>query len=149
MKFKITVLPGDGIGPEVIVEALKVMDAAGARQGHEFDLRYGKMGGVAIDEAAAFVAGHSLGEYTALTAAGSIGLVDTARLLKLRGQSMQKVCTYATSYQIPSAATKCIQATHRRAVSGQKIQSSSPTRSGAASLFRRTLYTQKSSPGCA
>lgn len=47
-------------------------------------------GGVEIGDAAAFVAGHSLGEYTALAAAGSIGLIDTARLLKLRGQSMQK-----------------------------------------------------------
>ena len=47
-------------------------------------------GGVEIDQAAAYVAGHSLGEYTALAAAGSIGLIDAARLLKLRGQSMQK-----------------------------------------------------------
>lgn len=39
---------------------------------------------------AAFVAGHSLGEYSALCAAGAISLSDTARLLKLRGQSMQK-----------------------------------------------------------
>lgn len=39
---------------------------------------------------AAFVAGHSLGEYSALCAAGSISLGDTARLLKLRGRSMQK-----------------------------------------------------------
>lgn len=39
---------------------------------------------------AAFVAGHSLGEYSALCAAGAISLADTARLLKLRGQSMQK-----------------------------------------------------------
>lgn len=45
--------------------------------------------GVAI-ERAAFVAGHSVGEYSALAAAGSIGLADTARLLKLRGQAMQK-----------------------------------------------------------
>ncbi|HEY0832782.1 MAG TPA: ACP S-malonyltransferase [Azospirillum sp.] len=39
---------------------------------------------------ATFVAGHSLGEYSALCAAGSFSLADTARLLKLRGQSMQK-----------------------------------------------------------
>ncbi|HYD70379.1 ACP S-malonyltransferase [Azospirillum sp.] len=39
---------------------------------------------------ATFVAGHSLGEYSALCAAGSFSLADAARLLKLRGQSMQK-----------------------------------------------------------
>ena len=37
-----------------------------------------------------FVAGHSLGEYSALAAAGAFTLADTARLLKLRGQAMQK-----------------------------------------------------------
>ncbi|XBQ15518.1 MAG: ACP S-malonyltransferase [Oceanicaulis sp.] len=40
--------------------------------------------------AAKFVAGHSLGEYSALCAAGALSLTDTAKLLKLRGQSMQK-----------------------------------------------------------
>ncbi len=45
--------------------------------------------GVAIDKAA-FVAGHSLGEYSALAAAGAISLSDTARLLKVRGQAMQR-----------------------------------------------------------
>jgi [acyl-carrier-protein] S-malonyltransferase len=38
---------------------------------------------------AAFVAGHSLGEYSALCAAGAIGLADTARLLRIRGTAMQ------------------------------------------------------------
>lgn len=49
-----------------------------------------KEGGFKLSDKAAYVAGHSLGEYSALCAAGSITLSDTARLLKLRGQSMQK-----------------------------------------------------------
>ena len=48
-----------------------------------------KEGGISLAEKADFVAGHSLGEYTALCAAGAFSLSDTARLLKLRGQSMQ------------------------------------------------------------
>jgi [acyl-carrier-protein] S-malonyltransferase len=40
--------------------------------------------------AAAFVAGHSLGEYAALAAAGAISIADTARLLRTRGMAMQK-----------------------------------------------------------
>ena len=46
-------------------------------------------GGVTLASKADFVAGHSLGEYTALCAAGAFSLADTARLLKLRGQAMQ------------------------------------------------------------
>ena len=49
-----------------------------------------KQGGLDIAKAARFVAGHSLGEYSALCAAGTFTLADTARLLKLRGRSMQK-----------------------------------------------------------
>ncbi|MDB5497771.1 MAG: fabD [Phenylobacterium sp.] len=45
--------------------------------------------GIGVDKAA-FVAGHSLGEYSALAAAGAISVADTARLLKLRGQAMQR-----------------------------------------------------------
>jgi len=45
--------------------------------------------GVELTKAAQFVAGHSLGEYSALCAAGSFDLATTARLLKLRGQAMQ------------------------------------------------------------
>ena len=45
--------------------------------------------GVRIADTAAFVAGHSLGEYSALVAAGALGLAPAARLLRIRGDAMQ------------------------------------------------------------
>lgn len=47
-------------------------------------------GGFSLADKAAFVAGHSLGEYSALAAAGSLTIADTARLLKRRGLAMQR-----------------------------------------------------------
>lgn len=49
MKFELAVLPGDGIGPAVVAEAIKVLEAIGRRSGHEFVLNYGDIGGGAID----------------------------------------------------------------------------------------------------
>jgi [acyl-carrier-protein] S-malonyltransferase len=49
-----------------------------------------KDGGKPLPALASHVAGHSLGEYSALAATGALKLADAARLLKLRGQSMQK-----------------------------------------------------------
>ncbi len=46
--------------------------------------------GLDVARDAAFVAGHSLGEYSALTAAGALTLEDAARLLRIRGQAMQR-----------------------------------------------------------
>src|ERR1700731_2180981 len=46
--------------------------------------------GFSVGRDAAFVAGHSLGEYSALAAAGSLTISDTARLLRTRGLAMQK-----------------------------------------------------------
>ncbi|MBS7699269.1 MULTISPECIES: ACP S-malonyltransferase [unclassified Chelatococcus] len=46
--------------------------------------------GFDLTKEAAFVAGHSLGEYAALAAAGSLSISDTARLLRIRGDAMQK-----------------------------------------------------------
>lgn len=50
MKKKIAVLPGDGIGPEIIAEAVKVLKAVEKRYNHEFDYQYGLIGAHAIDE---------------------------------------------------------------------------------------------------
>ncbi|ODS86736.1 MAG: [acyl-carrier-protein] S-malonyltransferase [Devosia sp. 66-14] len=46
--------------------------------------------GFSLKDNAAYVAGHSLGEYSALAAAGAFSLADAARLLKIRGQAMQQ-----------------------------------------------------------
>jgi [acyl-carrier-protein] S-malonyltransferase len=46
--------------------------------------------GVKLERDAAFVAGHSLGEYSALAAAQSFSIADAARLLRVRGRAMQK-----------------------------------------------------------
>ncbi len=50
MQFNLAVLPGDGIGPDVASEGIKVLQAIGNRFGHNFNLHYGLIGGVAIDE---------------------------------------------------------------------------------------------------
>ena len=63
--------------PALMAVSMAVMRALKA----EFDIDVGR---------AAFVAGHSLGEYSALCAAGALSVADAARLLKLRGQAMQK-----------------------------------------------------------
>ncbi len=49
MKATITLLPGDGIGPEVIAEARKLLGVVADRYGHEFILEEGLIGGIAID----------------------------------------------------------------------------------------------------
>jgi len=49
-----------------------------------------KQGGFTLNEKGSYVAGHSLGEYSAITAVHALELADTSRLLKLRGQAMQR-----------------------------------------------------------
>ena len=49
MGYKITLIPGDGIGPEIVREARKVLDAVGKKYGHEFDYTEILMGGCSID----------------------------------------------------------------------------------------------------
>lgn len=50
MKYNIAVIPGDGIGPEVIESAVKVLNAVGEKFGHRFDYEYVLAGGCAIDK---------------------------------------------------------------------------------------------------
>jgi len=50
LKFKLAVLPGDGVGPELMNVEVKVLEALGKRFGHSFNLKYGLIGGIAIDK---------------------------------------------------------------------------------------------------
>ncbi len=50
MQFNLTVLPGDGVGPEVVAEGVKVLQTIGKRFGHTFNLNYGLIGGASIDK---------------------------------------------------------------------------------------------------
>ena len=50
MEKKITVLPGDGIGPEVVAAAIRVLQVIGKRYNHDFQLAYAAIGGAAIDQ---------------------------------------------------------------------------------------------------
>lgn len=49
MKKRIAVLPGDGIGPEIMPQAIRVLEAIAQKCGHQFIFTYGKVGGEAID----------------------------------------------------------------------------------------------------
>ena len=50
MEFKVAVLSGDGIGPEVTRESIKILEAIGSRFGHTFNLQTGDVGGCSIDK---------------------------------------------------------------------------------------------------
>ena len=50
MKFDLALLPGDGIGPEVAAEGVRVLEAVGKKFGHAFEFHHGLVGGAAIDD---------------------------------------------------------------------------------------------------
>jgi 3-isopropylmalate dehydrogenase len=64
-KFKIVVTAGDGIGPEVIAEGVKVLKAIGKKYGHTFDFRYELLGGSAIDATGEALTKETLAECSA------------------------------------------------------------------------------------
>ena len=49
MNYRLSVLPGDGIGPEIVEQAIKVLEAVGSRFGHCFEFTRGLVGAAAID----------------------------------------------------------------------------------------------------
>ena len=69
--------------------------------------------GVKLKDRVAYVAGHSLGEYSALAAAGALSLADTARLLKTRGRAMQEA--------VPVGQGRDGGAARRRSCAGARI----------------------------
>jgi len=50
MKYKIATLPGDGIGPEIVDQAIKVLKAIGEKFGHQFQFNFALVGATAIDK---------------------------------------------------------------------------------------------------
>jgi [acyl-carrier-protein] S-malonyltransferase len=70
-----------------------------------------KEGGFTLAERVALVAGHSLGEYSALTAAGAFDLATAARLLRLRGEAMQKATPPGTGAMAALLGAEAEQAT--------------------------------------
>ncbi len=78
-------------------------------------------GGIRLADKAAFVAGHSLGEYTALAAAGSLGLAATARLLRLRGEAMQAAVPFGEGAMaaLLGMGFEAVQAVAEEAAQGQ------------------------------
>jgi len=50
VKFNIALLPGDGVGPEVTAEAVRVLSRVAEKFGHQLNLTYGDIGGVSLDK---------------------------------------------------------------------------------------------------
>jgi len=60
VNFELAVLPGDGVGPEVMAEGIKVLEAVGRRFGHKFNLHYGLVGGASIDQSGSALTAETL-----------------------------------------------------------------------------------------
>ena len=67
-------------------------------------------GNITLPDVASYVAGHSLGEYAALAGAGALSLADTARLLKLRGATMQQLAVGSSSEEVARSVLRALHA---------------------------------------
>ena len=93
-------------------------------------------GGVDLTKSATFLAGHSLGEYSALTAAGSFDIATAAKLLKLRGQAMQRAVPVGVGamaailgLDLPDVQAITTEATSK-ALNGETVQSANDNSPG-------------------
>jgi len=75
MNFNITVLPGDGIGPEVVTEAVRVLETVASKHGHNFTFTERLMGGCSIDKYGSSLTDETLAECQAADAVllGAVG----------------------------------------------------------------------------
>src|ERR1700740_234717 len=92
--------------------------------------------GVDIARDAAFVAGHSLGEYAALAAAGALSLADTARLLRLRGRAMQQAVPVGTGARAALIGVTFAEASEiaREAAQGQVCEAANDNGGGQVAI---------------
>ena len=82
MDAKIVLLPGDGVGPEVVAEARKVLETVAKRFGHRFEFESCLMGGIAIDETGEALPAATLAEMSLSTCLRSNDL-PTLRAAKI------------------------------------------------------------------
>lgn len=93
-------------------------------------------GGIDLAKSTTFLAGHSLGEYSALTAAGAFDIATAAKLLKLRGQAMQKAVPVGVGsmaailgLDLPDVQAIMVEATSK-ALNGEMVQSANDNSPG-------------------
>ena len=94
--------------------------------------------GLVVARDAAFVAGHSLGEYSALCAAGALTIEDAARLLRIRGQAMQKAVPVGEGAMAAILGLDFARSLRYRAPGGERTLSDRRDLRGRQRQWRRT-----------
>lgn len=103
--------------------------------------------GIKLKDYASFVAGHSLGEYSAACAAGVFSLTDTAKLLRTRGDAMQKAVPWALEEWRPlSAFLIRMSSPWRKPVPTKTISALPPMTMPMVRLFCPAIFRQSKKP---
>src|SRR6266545_1904389 len=92
MKAKIVVLPGDGVGPEVVAEARKVLEAVASKQGHELSFENQRIRGVNMLLVRELTGGLYFGKQYREKTENGIKVVDT---LEYTDKEIERVCRLA------------------------------------------------------